>query len=86
MTNVPGAYFIALVSASASTLVEWTKILTLAIRPKKKIVCFRSPDRPYFEPPTLNFFLALQIRFSEVKKVPFSSDYFWSPKRFNDPL
>ena len=56
------------------------------MRLKKKIVCFRSPDRPYFEPPTLNFFLALQIRFSEVKKVPFSSDYFWSPKRFNDPL
>ena len=29
-------------------------------------MCFRSPDRPYFEAPTLNFFLVVKIRFSQV--------------------
>ena len=51
---------------------------------KKKIVCFRSPDRPYFEAPTLNFFLVVKIRFSQVNIFQFSDDYFGSPKRFTD--
>ena len=38
-------------------------VYLLDIRPKKKIVCFRSPDRPYFEAPTLNFFFGRQDPF-----------------------
>ena len=56
------------------------------IRPKKKIVCFRSPDRPYFEAPTLNFFLVVKIRFSQVNIFQFSDDYYGSQKRFTDRL
>ena len=57
-----------------------------SFRPKKKIVCFRSPDRPYFEAPTLNFFLAVKIRFSQINIFQFSDDYFGSQKRFTDRL
>ena len=31
------------------------------IRPKKKYVCLRFADRPYFLAPTLNFFIALLL-------------------------
>ena len=38
---------------------------------KEKIVCFRSPDRPYFEAPTLNFFWP-------PRSVFYRSIYFYS--------
>ena len=36
----------------------WNKqTKNIMIRPKKKYVCLRSPDPPYFQPPTLTFFI-----------------------------
>ena len=62
------------------------RVSVCPVGPKKKIVCFRSPDRPYFEAPTLNFFFVTKIRFSQVNIFLFSDDYFGSPKRFTDGL